>query len=170
MGSASRFDKRWRNHLHLLNRGSHHSKALQNAWNKYGADGMVFEVVLRCPVDELLVKEQEFIDRIRPKYNMCPAAGSVLGIKRSAETRKKMSEALSNKSPETIAKMIAAHTGKKASSETRARLSAAHRGNTHSPETRARMSASALGKPKSRESIEKMVATRARKRLERMSA
>ena len=38
VGSAVRTNARWRHHRSQLQRGTHHSRYLQAAWNKYGAD------------------------------------------------------------------------------------------------------------------------------------
>lgn len=35
IGSSIRIRERWYEHKYLLNKGTHHSKHLQNSWNKY---------------------------------------------------------------------------------------------------------------------------------------
>lgn len=92
IGSAENLDKRKRNHFSQLSRGVHHSVYLQNAYNKYGVDRFEFCIVEYCPVDKLLEREQYYIDTLLPEYNISRKAGSPLGIKRSDETKRKLSE------------------------------------------------------------------------------
>jgi hypothetical protein len=146
---------------------------MQNCWNKYGV--FKFTVLQECEKKELLLREQLLIDThfSDPKNaNLAPTAGSNLGVVRSVETRKKISEAKQNISAETRANMSAAQKGKVASAETRAKMSSAHKlrkpisvetrakmsawqkgrtGYIHSAETRAKMSAVRKGIPKSAE-------------------
>jgi group I intron endonuclease len=81
IGSAVSFTNRWYIHLHHLRRNRHHSQALQNAYNKYGEENLVFEKIALCPVTDLIAIEQRFIDRLQPAYNICRVAGSVLGTR-----------------------------------------------------------------------------------------
>ena len=101
VGSTSKeFRKRWNIHRHLLRKQNHHSPHLQNAWNLYGEDNFVFEILeeIIFPKDkmkarEIIIKyEQIWIDSLQPEYNVCKFAGSCLGIKRSEEYKQKMSE------------------------------------------------------------------------------
>ncbi|ARL91007.1 GIY-YIG nuclease family protein [Burkholderia pseudomallei] len=127
IGSAVSFVKRWRLHLLHLRRGSHHNKALQRAFDKYGESGLTFEKIALCPITDLLVVEQQFIDRLNPKYNICRVAGSVLGMKRAPF------------SDSHRAAMSASRKGKKLpplSAEARAKISAARRGMKFTPEHR----------------------------------
>jgi len=93
VGSASiSFRKRWKEHIRQMSGGIHHSKPLQRAWNKYGEDNFVFEVLATCPKEYCIKLEQWFIDNLKPEYNINPTAGSRLGAKVSEEERKRMSE------------------------------------------------------------------------------
>lgn len=113
VGSAASFRRRWNMHLSQLRRGKHHSAALQRAFNKYGESALKFEKVVLCPITDLIVLEQRFIDRLQPKYNCCPNAGNTIGLKLgplSAEHRRRIGEA---------------HKGKKLTESQRAALSRA---------------------------------------------
>lgn len=94
IGSAVDIKSRWRVHRHGLSRGTHHCAHLQRAWVKHGAAAFRFDVVeaVTAP-DDLIAREQFHIDRVRPEYNCCKTAGSVLGFRHSADTRKNMSSA-----------------------------------------------------------------------------
>ena len=45
IGSAVNIDRRWSEHKSLLTNNKHHSKYLQNSFNKYGTENFLFEVV-----------------------------------------------------------------------------------------------------------------------------
>ncbi len=95
VGSTSTsFKNRWRQHSRGLNKGTHENSKLQNAYSKYGANSLVFSIIEIVSDKELVVtREQHYLDLINPYYNICPNAYSCLGVKHSAETCKKMSDA-----------------------------------------------------------------------------
>lgn len=91
-------------------------------------------------------------------YNMTASGGVI----HTDEVKAKISAAHKGmkgkkQSPETRAKMSAAHKGKKQSPESVAKSVAARRGLKRSDETKARMSAAKEGKKHSKETIEKLV-------------
>lgn len=90
VGSAVDIQKRWRQHYTGLTSGSHHSIHLQRAWNKHGESVFVFRVIERCCSDELIRREQHYIDNMSPEFNSNQVAGSMLGFRHSEESRKKM--------------------------------------------------------------------------------
>lgn len=63
------FKSRWKQHLSKLNNNKHHSKEMQNAWNKYGTDSFSCEI-LEVIDDESILLEREafFIDKF-DSYN-----------------------------------------------------------------------------------------------------
>lgn len=93
VGSAANLAKRWREHKRQLRRNKHHSLYLQRAWNKYGDSNFAWEIVeyVEKP-EQLLIREQYWLDTIKPVYNICKIAGSTYGVKASAETRKRLSD------------------------------------------------------------------------------
>lgn len=101
IGSSSNVHKRWQQHRRELNKGIHHNSRLQGAWAKFGSDDFVFMVVDRCPNDELEYCEQFFLDTLKPwlPHNGFNGSAHVekfaLGLKRSEETKRKMSDSLS---------------------------------------------------------------------------
>ena len=92
IGSAVSFYTRWMNHLSDLRTGDHGNKKLQHHFNKYGEDDLIFSIVEECDKNILLNKEQGYIDRLNPYFNICKIAGSSLGLKRSDETKKKIGD------------------------------------------------------------------------------
>lgn len=92
IGSAVHFIRRRGIHLHALRHGKHHSSILQKAFDKYGEKEISFEQILFCEPKDLLFYEQLILDAFKPEYNICKVAGSSLGLKRSAETKQKLSK------------------------------------------------------------------------------
>lgn len=94
IGSAVNIVNRWCEHRKGIKAKSH-SQKLQNAFNKYGEDNFVFSIIERCAVEELLSREQYWIDHLdsyKNGYNTRPKAESSLCFNHSKQTKKKMSE------------------------------------------------------------------------------
>lgn len=129
VGSTIGFRRRWQDHRSYLRRERHHCQALQRAWLKYGEAAFAFRIIEQCSPGDLLAREQAALDVLRPEYNVCPVAGSSLGVRHSAAARANMSVAqkLHWSKPE----VRAAHIEMVRRPEHRARSSAANRGNTY---------------------------------------
>lgn len=103
--AAKRFKVRWTTHRWELRNHVHDNSYLQNAWDKYGESAFKFEIVEIVEDLSLIVaREQEWINRYyslgRERcYNLAPTAGSQFGMKRSEETRRKISEANKRRPP-----------------------------------------------------------------------
>lgn len=158
VGSAAFIKKRWREHRRQLESGSHHSRFLQRAWNKYGPIFFKFSVVAYCGRENLLMYEQRLLDGLSPEYNTSPTAGSQLGYRHTDETRKKMREARARNgfSPmkgrrhtaESIKKISESRKGKGCgprSAERLAKISAALKGRVITQEMRDRISKTLTG-------------------------
>ena len=93
VGQSRNIEKRWRKHRNALNRGNHPVPRLQSAWNTYGSEAFVFDVVAVCSIDELDALEQAYLD-MHPAYNTALVAGlaTMKGRTFSAEHRRKMSQ------------------------------------------------------------------------------
>ena len=162
---------RWYEHRRVLALGQHHSRHLQRAWSKYGASEFVFDILELCPRDQLIDREQFWMNRLMPKFNGRPRASNNLGMRQSDETRRKVGEAQLRlwADPDYRESMRAKHRGQKAtpaqlvslsigwrtaagrtvSAETRAKISMVQRGRVQSAATRAKRSASAMGRVQS---------------------
>jgi group I intron endonuclease len=98
VGSAAKsLERRWYFHRWELRRGEHNNGHLQAAWNKYGEKSFVFEVLERCKPELCVEKEQYWMDAFQSYddeygYNLAPKAGSVLGFRHSAKTKKRTAE------------------------------------------------------------------------------
>lgn len=124
IGSAIDFNRRKRRHFYLLRKGNHHSIKLQNSFNKYGEEKFIIKIIeIVDDVNELIKREQYWIDKVKPALNMTLIAGlnSHLGLKRSQETKDKIRKALTGKklSPEHIEACRLGLLGHKQSEETK---------------------------------------------------
>jgi hypothetical protein len=62
VGSAVNLRKRWDQHRRHLRKHKHGNRYLQHAWDKYGEEQFVFEILELVDVANLLEAEQEWID------------------------------------------------------------------------------------------------------------
>lgn len=98
IGSILKRDPKYRWHRHKTDlRGNyHHSQHLQRAWNKYGEQSFVFEILEKVDGD-VLPREQWYLDKRKNEfspnlnYNVLWTAGSPKGRVWSPEMRKKLS-------------------------------------------------------------------------------
>jgi group I intron endonuclease len=175
VGSAVNLLRRMNEHFKDLEASKHNNPHLQSAYDLYGPSAFQFDILEHVQnVEDLLAREQHYIDTLNPEYNIARMAGSTLGITYTDEAKAKLSaarrayEGLSDDlarateaaritntgrklSPEHLAKLH----GRKHTDEAKAKMSAALRGREKSPEVRANMSATRLGKKQSPEHIEK---------------
>lgn len=169
VGSAVSFRKRWKEHLRQLSNGNHHSTVMQRAWNKYGETAFEFKKLLVCAKSDLIWFEQRAIDALKPAYNICKVAGSVLGYRHTAEAkaaaaqraagnthrrgRKESAEYCERAKVSRAMRKNCAH-----SEETKAKIAAAHRGRTIPSDMRARISATLIGRKQDPELVAKRAA------------
>lgn len=69
------------------------SSLICKALLKYGYSGFSFAILEYCDKNDIINREQYYIDILNPEYNLCRVAGSSLGLKRSEETKKLIGEA-----------------------------------------------------------------------------
>lgn len=126
VGSAKNFYKRRAKHFSDLFLNKHKNIHLQRSYNKYSKDFFEILILERIDVeDDLIPREQYYIDLIKPEYNINPVAGSWLGRKHN---------------PESLEKMSLAKIGRKLSNETKLKMSSSAIGKSKSIETRSKMS------------------------------
>ncbi len=136
IGSTSQsFVKRWNHHRSHLRNGTHSNGHLQRAWNKYGSDVFVFEVV-EVLSDCIIAREQYWIDNLRNNgeklYNLAVTAGNPMqGRKHSIDTRKRISKS---------------NTGKKRSEDTKRRIGDVNRGKPNTDAQKQKISAKLRGR------------------------
>ena len=177
VGSAVDVYHRWWQHKNNLNKRCHANRHLQSAWLKYGESNFKFEVLEKVQPKKLLVIEQKYMDAYQSAdhnkgYNINPKAENSLGVKRSEETKRKLSLLkkgipTGRKPTEKMMKIIAAcgkakkgthmsdaqkqkiskaQKGKVVSEYTKIKMSAAQKGRVVSAETRKKLRQASLGK------------------------
>jgi len=127
IGSSCNLLKRKQTHFISLRHGTHHSRKLQNHFNKYGESDLVFSVITTCERDELIQKEQFYIDSYNPWFNTRRLAESNIGVVKTDSTRSKISNSLKGNVPWNKGK-----TGFIMSDEAKKKHSLAMKGKHHS--------------------------------------
>lgn len=149
VGSAVNLRARLKLHASHLKCRRHHSAALQAAVDKYGAEAASCFILEIVGDRSLLVdREQHWIDRLNGfvgngGYNILPNARSPIGRKHSPETR---------------AKISAAHKGRAHSDEHRKNSSIARKGRPANPDAIRRGAETRRGMKRSPEAIAKAAA------------
>ena len=98
IGSAKRINGRLHRHQKDLYDNKHPNKILQNSYNKYGVDNFSYDVIEKVnDLDNLINREQFWIDKLDSAnpdkgFNLNPKAGSMLGFKRTHESKNKVSK------------------------------------------------------------------------------
>lgn len=88
IGSAVNLKRRINEHKNRLNKNKHNNRYLQNAWNKYGKQSFIFEILEYTSKEKLIEIEQWWLDIYKSYikdrgYNINKKAESSLGIKRT---------------------------------------------------------------------------------------
>jgi group I intron endonuclease len=123
IGSTNNFSIRKRAHANLFFKGKHFNPKLQAAYNKYGNNNLVFEVIITCPQELLFWYEQQFLDEWKPEYN----------ISKNAQVPTKRGEHLSTEHCANISKGL---LGKTRTEESKRKQSMSRMGITYSDETK----------------------------------
>lgn len=139
IGSSVNVEFRILKHLSHLRRNVHRNAHLQAAFNRYGEDAFDFQLMEICQREQLLEREQHYIDTLRPDYNVCLVAGNTLGYKHTDQAKAKMSmQRIGTKrrvgvrhSEETRKLLSQLASQRKMSDAHRARMSEVNRGNKH---------------------------------------
>ena len=97
IGRSTDVTRRWWQHLNHLQKKKHDNKLLQRNYDKYGEDGLSFNVLLTCPHSELILIEQDLLDGHFHDPNCMnltqnASDGYLPGHSHSESTRRKMSE------------------------------------------------------------------------------
>jgi group I intron endonuclease len=86
VGSAVNYNKRFKQHCYNLFKNKHCNIKIQNHFNKYGKEDLIYEVIEFVELKENLInREQHYIDTLRPFFNICQKAGNTLGYKKPIE-------------------------------------------------------------------------------------
>lgn len=94
IGSAIDFVNRKSKHLRQLNSNKHCNIKLQRFYNKYGNESLVFSIVEYCEKENLLEREQFYINNLNcvtNGFNILSTAGSWLNHSHTEKSKKKLS-------------------------------------------------------------------------------
>jgi group I intron endonuclease len=136
IGSAVNFQNRKLRHIRALLKNTHCNDKIQYFVNKYGIDSIYFEVVEQCEKENLIEREQFYIDTfdcVENGFNILRTAGSWLNHHHSEKSKEKIS---------SVKKGI---------------QSTAMLGKKHTKETKELISKKAIGRKQSDETIQKRV-------------
>lgn len=143
IGSAFNLKRRWKEHQYHLRRKTHHNIYLQNAWDKYGENTFLFEVIEECEKEILVGREQFWVNQYQSAnpdlgFNIASVISAPMaGRQHSAETRSKISIAQKGvpapqrsrvRPPEEIEKVAATQRGRKRPPEIGLKISASKKG------------------------------------------
>ncbi len=81
IGSAVKLRQRFMAHRGRLQKNMHDNCKLQNYFNKYGEESLKFIVIEYCDKENLIKREQYFIDLYNPSFNIARTAGATYGLK-----------------------------------------------------------------------------------------
>lgn len=87
------FQRRWWAHRKQLRKNKHPNQHLQHAWNQYGEQTFCFKIIEKCAPDQCIIREQYYIDTLRPQYNILQVAGSVIGYRHTPLSKQKIGNA-----------------------------------------------------------------------------
>lgn len=142
IGSAVNLKIRRRLHTNELKRNEHKNLKLQNSWNANWPFHFIFVILEHCEKNNLIQREQFWIDCLAPEYNINKIAGSMLGHRHDTATRIKMS-ANQNRSEECKKRRSEGQLGKKQTKQHINNMIASKKGFRHSQKTKIKMSEAA---------------------------
>ena len=138
IGQSTNIETRWKQHKQHLRNNYHCNEHLQRAWNRYGENAFVFEVIAECTEDKLNELEAKFIEEYHGtdfKYGYNEKTGGD-HEKLTEAMKQKLRKPKPPRTKEHCMKLGAAHIGK----------SPWNKGLTTPPEVRAKQSARKVGK------------------------
>lgn len=132
LGSTVNFNKRKKSHYNSLLKNKHHCRYLQNAFNKYGENNFVFEIIHFCEKNDTLKLEGHYLELLKPNYNTSlDAIAPMKGRRHTNATKDRMSKQRQGNTHSL---------GFKHSLENRQKRSEFTKGRKHSAETKLKMS------------------------------
>jgi len=156
IGSAVNFYKRYNRHISCLRLNKHYNSHLQNAWNKYGGDNFIFEIIENILDKNILLEKETYYIAFynssdqRFGYNQREVSDSNKGLKHTDEAKKKMSEAhkRENLSVETRNRYAEVARNRIFSEERNRKISESNKGKKMTKEAGDKITNSKLGKKK----------------------
>lgn len=108
IGSSVHLSRRFKdyfNRSYLLREGQKNKSIIYRALLKYGYSKFKLNIVEYCEISVLIEREQYYIDKLKPEYNILKVAGSLAGFKHSMFSRERMRIARLGKSVSETTKL-----------------------------------------------------------------
>lgn len=149
--SLKGLEKRKNRHLWQLKNNTHHNRHIQNEYNKYG-DIFSFDILEEIENElDLISKENFWIKKLNPEYNIMKDVKSHIGVKRSEDTCEKISNGVKIH----ISDLNKSRIGKKYTDEHKKHISEALKGKSLSQAHKEKLRIASTGKKQSIETIQK---------------
>ncbi len=147
IGSSKDIIERWSNHLYHLEKNKHHSSILQNHYNEYGKNDLLFSIIEECNTECLIDKEREYLKKFDPYFNIYKEPGSPKNHHFSDEARQNMGNASRGRkqSEETKRKRSLSMMGHSVSKETINKIVEKRKNYKHSEITRNKLRITSTG-------------------------
>lgn len=162
IGSSIFLRKRLIHHRCTLCSNKHRNKILQNHVNKYGINDLKIEIIEKCNKENIINREQYYIDLLKPHFNIRMIADRNIGVKLSKEHIEAIKKSMKGKkfTKEHCLRISESKKGKSTKSkpcseETKKKISKANKGRIISEETKLKLSEAGKKRKHSPESIEK---------------
>jgi len=138
VGSSRHIFKRWWHHANTLNHGRHHAADLQDLWLLSGPGAFVFVVLEQCAIEDLVLREQAWLDSFEMPLNAslnaaCGQLDPRIAEKGAAKRRGR------KRPPEVGQKIAAALRGQPLTEERKAKISATHLANPKTEKQKAHL-------------------------------
>lgn len=166
IGQSADLSKRFRKYFTISYLKSRKELIISRALLKYEHANFSVAILEYCDKSDLLVREQYYLDKFNPQYNILKIAGSSLGFKQSEVTKEKISKAFKGIYYPSGEGDKSALFGRTHTEETKKKMSLSRTGEnnplygkTHSVDSKELMRQKALGRKHSSETIDKMSKT-----------
>lgn len=91
IGGSKYLNARKYQHFKAIKEKNHYNRLLQDDILLFNPEDFIFEVIeIIEDLNTLLIREQFYIDTLKPEYNICPIAGNSLNVKRTDEFKEKI--------------------------------------------------------------------------------
>ncbi len=90
IGSAIKLTNRINDYFQISYQRDKAHLPIIRALKKYGIDSFILYIIEYTECDDLLIREQFWLDSLQPKYNILKEAGNSAGFKHSEESKDKM--------------------------------------------------------------------------------
>ena len=94
IGQSNELSNRFKNYFNFSYINSNINLTINRALIKYGYSKFSLSILEYCDKSDLLTREQFYLDKLNPQYNILKIAGSSLNLKQSLVTKAKISKSL----------------------------------------------------------------------------